>query len=226
MEMEQDKRQGPENNVQETQLEESQRQDVHAESNEPEPDHAPEESADEHADEEHVDYSGYSRQQLVQVIKDLVRETDFRKIDHTLREVKPVFDELREKERTAALARFIEEGGTSEDFEFKSDETDISFDATFRLLKDRRAQYAREQEEKKVDNLRRKEELLVKLRELSDAIDSNNQFDAFKELQREWKSIGPVPGPQAKTLWANYHALVDRFYDNQSIYFELKELDR
>src|SRR5690606_23437208 len=34
------------------------------------------------------------------------------------------------------------------------------------------------------------------------------------------------PGPQAKTLWANYHALVDRFYDNQSIYYELKELDR
>lgn len=31
---------------------------------------------------------------------------------------------------------------------------------------------------------------------------------------------------QSKTLWANYHALVDRFYDNQSIYFELKELDR
>jgi hypothetical protein len=27
-------------------------------------------------------------------------------------------------------------------------------------------------------------------------------------------------------LWANYHALTDRFYDNQSIYFELKELDR
>jgi hypothetical protein len=226
MEMEQDKRQGPENNVQETQLEESQRQDVHAEQNEPESDHGTEESADEHADEEHVDYSGYSKQQLLQVIKDLVRETNFKKIDHILREVKPVFDELREKERTAALARFIEEGGTAEDFEFKSDETDVSFDATFRLLKDRRAQFAREQEEKKVDNLRRKEELLVKLRELSDAIDSNNQFDAFKELQREWKSIGPVPGPQAKTLWANYHALVDRFYDNQSIYFELKELDR
>lgn len=226
MEMEQDKRQGPENNVQETQLEESQRQDVHAEPNEPESDHGTEESADEHADEEHVDYSGYSKQQLLQVIKDLVRETNFKKIDHILREVKPVFDELREKERTAALARFIEEGGTAEDFEFKSDETDVSFDATFRLLKDRRAQFAREQEEKKVDNLRRKEELLVKLRELSDAIDSNNQFDAFKELQREWKSIGPVPGPQAKTLWANYHALVDRFYDNQSIYFELKELDR
>ncbi len=226
MEMEQDKRQEPDNNSQETQLVESQRQDANVETTQPEADSGAEESADEHADEEHVDYSSYSRQELLQVIKDLVKETNFRKVDHVLREVKPVYDDFREKERTAALSRFKDTGGAEEDFEFKGDETDTAFDATFRLLKDRRAQYAREQEEKKGDNLRRKEELLVKLRELSDAIDSNNQFDAFKELQREWKSIGPVPGPQAKTLWANYHALVDRFYDNQSIYFELKELDR
>lgn len=226
MEMEQDKRQEPDNNNQEVQLVENQRQDANAEPNQPESDHSAEETSEEHAEEEHVDYSGFSRQELLQVIKDLVKETNFRKVDHVLREVKPVYDDFRDKERSAALSRFIEGGGAAEDFDFKADETDVAFDATFRLLKDRRAQYAREQEEKKVDNLRRKEELLVKLRELSDAIDNNNQFDAFKELQREWKSIGPVPGPQAKTLWANYHALVDRFYDNQSIYFELKELDR
>ena len=31
---------------------------------------------------------------------------------------------------------------------------------------------------------------------------------------------------QVRPLWASYHALVDRFYDNRNIYFELKELDR
>ena len=61
---------------------------------------------------------------------------------------------------------------------------------------------------------------------LSDSQDTTDQFERFKELQKQWKAIGPVSGPQAKTLWANYHALLDRFYDNQSIYFELKELDR
>jgi hypothetical protein len=61
---------------------------------------------------------------------------------------------------------------------------------------------------------------------LSDSEDTTDQFESFKELQKEWKSIGSVPGAHAKTLWANYHALTDRFYDNQSIYFELKELDR
>jgi hypothetical protein len=185
-----------------------------------------EEVAEEHAEEEHIDYSGYSKQQLAGVIKDLAREDNFKRVDNILREIKPLYDDLREKERVAALSRFIENGGTAEDFEYKGDESDVSFEANFKLLRDRKTQYFRQQEEQKGDNLRRKEILLEKLRELSDALDSNNQFDAFKELQKEWKSIGPVPAAQAKTLWANYHALVDRFYDNQNIYFELKELDR
>jgi hypothetical protein len=68
--------------------------------------------------------------------------------------------------------------------------------------------------------------LLERLRELVDTQDTSNQFNAFKELQNEWRNTGGVPPNQARTLWANYHALVDRFYDNQNIYFELKELDR
>src|SRR5690606_29752494 len=119
-----------------------------------------------------------------------------------------------------------EGGGAEEDFEYKDDELDIAFDAHVRLIRDRRTKQLREEEDRKAENLRIKQELLEKLRELVDSQDMNKQFERFKELQKEWKAVGPVPGPHAKTIWANYHALVDRFYDNQSIYFELKELDR
>lgn len=185
------------------------------------------EHTEESLDDEHKqeDYSNYSKKQLVDLIKDLSRDENFKKVDSVLREIKPFFDEMREKERTIALNKFINNGGTEEDFEFKGDDMDMAFDANLRLIKDRKAQYLREQEDKKTENLQRKEDLLEKLRELVDS-DTNNQFERFKELQKEWKAIGGVPGAQAKTIWANYHALVDRFYDNQSIYFELKELDR
>ncbi|HYF68512.1 MAG TPA: DUF349 domain-containing protein [Ohtaekwangia sp.] len=221
MEMETDKRQEHEH-VQ-AGMAENHGNELHTEVDLSEREH---DDAEEHAEEEHVDYSGYTKQQLAQTVKDLIREDNFKRVDHVLREVKPVFDEIRERERAEALSRFIADGGIAEDFDYKGDEHDISLDANFKLLKDRKTQHFRQQEERKVDNLRRKEELLEKLRELSDSLDTNNQFDAFKELQKEWKSIGAVPGAQAKTLWANYHALVDRFYDNQSIYYELKELDR
>src|SRR5688572_1904307 len=185
------------------------------------------EASEEHHDEfHHVDYSNFTKQQFADLVKELSRADNFKKVDHILREIKPLYDDLREKERAEALMRFIADGGAESDFEFKGDEYDIIFDANLKLIRDRRAQFFKQQEEDKGENLRKKEELLEKLRVLSDSQDTSDQFERFKELQKEWKTIGPVPGAQAKTLWANYHALTDRFYDNQSIYFELKELDR
>ncbi len=187
------------------------------------------ESSEEHHEShegEHVDYSGYTKQQLADLMKDLAKDDNFKKVDNILREIKPIYDELREKERAEALARFVAQGGSVDDFEFKGDENDIVFEANLKLIRDRKTQYYKQQEERKSENLIKKQELLEQLRVLSDSQDTTDQFEKFKELQKQWKALGPVPGPQAKTLWANYHALLDRFYDNQSIYFELKELDR
>ena len=187
------------------------------------------ESLDENLEVEehrHADYSNYSKAQLVGLVKDLSRENNYKKIDHILKEIKPHYDDIREKERLAAMEKFVANGGEPADFDYKSDELDNLFDANLKLIRDRRAQFFRQQEEEKNENLRRKQELVEKLRVLVDSQENTNQFEAFKELQKEWRSLGPVPATHAKTLWANYHALVDRFYDNQSIYFELKELDR
>lgn len=191
------------------------------------PDHEESDHDDSYEDEhKQVDYSDYSKKQLVDLIKELSRDDNFKRVDNVLKEVRHHYDELYEREKNEALNRFIQEGGVEEDFEFKGDELDNAFDAHYKLIKDRRTQYIKQQEDSKVENLQKKQVLIEKLRGLVDLQDSNNQFDAFKELQNQWKTIGPVPGVHAKTIWANYHALVDRFYDNQSIYFELKELDR
>ncbi len=186
------------------------------------------ETSDDHHDHDdhHVDYSNYTKQQLADLIKDLAKDENFKKVDNVLREIKPLYDDLREKERAEALSKFVGQGGTADDFEFKGDEYDNIFDANLKLIRDRKTQFYKQQEERKTENLAKKQELLEKLRVLSDSQDTTDQFERFKELQKQWKAIGPVSGPQAKTLWANYHALLDRFYDNQSIYFELKELDR
>lgn len=187
------------------------------------------ESFDENLEEEehkHVDYSHYSKGQMVDLLKDLSKETNYKKIDHVLKEIKPHYDEIRDRERDAALEKFVATGGEPADFDYKGDDLDNIFDANLKLIRDRRSQFFRQQDEEKNQNLQRKLELIEKLRVLVDSHENSNHFDAFKELQKEWRSVGPVPNSQARTLWANYHALVDRFYDNQSIYFELKELDR
>ena len=179
-----------------------------------------------HHEHEQAGYSNLAKDQLLKLTKELLKEDDFKKVDRTMRELKHAMDEIRGNERTTALNRFILDGGVADDFTYKSDETDIEFDSTSKKIRDRRTQFLRGLEDKKNDNLKKKLELLEKLRDLVDTEDVADQFEQFKKLQGEWKNTGPVPGVQARSLWANYHALVDRFYDNQSIYFELKELDR
>lgn len=184
----------------------------------------------EHAAEEeleHVDYSTFSKSQFVDYLKELVKDGNQQKLDQAIREIKPLFDELKERELTSALNRFILDGGVVDDFDYRADEHTHQFDTMLKQIRDRKVQLQKSQEDQRSENLKRKTELLEKIRELIDSADPTiQQFNKFKELQKEWKNTGAVPVAQNKTLWANYHALVDRFYDNQNIYFELKELDR
>lgn len=172
------------------------------------------------------DYSQFTKTDFIDRIKELAKETDFKRIDQVLKEIKPLFDEIRHAEKSAALERFKLDGGNPDDFEYRLDELDHTFDGTLKLIRDRRNQYYKTQEETRNENLRKKNELLERLRALVDGEDNAQTFNRFKEIQQEWRQIGTVPPAHSKTLWANYHALVDRFYDHRNIYFELKELDR
>jgi len=188
--------------------------------------HSEKETAIDH--EEHLipDFTQLSKKELVEVVKELAKSDDFKKQDVILKEIKPLVDEIRAHEKAEALNRFKNEGGVEDDFEYRLDELDHTFDATIKLLRDKRNQFYKSQEDRKSENLQKKNEILEQLRALIDGEDNPNSFQVFKNLQLQWKQVGPVPMSNIKTLWANYNALIDRFYDHRSIYFELKELDR
>jgi Domain of Unknown Function (DUF349) len=173
-----------------------------------------------------VDYSTFTKVQFATLLKDLAKDGEVRTADSILREVKPFLDDIRERERIDALKIFISDGGTKEDFSFKSDAYDMLIDGSIKLIRDRKVKFQREAEAVRNENLAKKRDVLNRIRELVDAEDNESSFHQFKKLQAEWKNIGQVPPSELKTLWANYHALEDRFYDHRNIYFELKELDR
>ncbi len=179
-----------------------------------------------HEEEEEVDYSTFDKKQLVEAIRELSQSGNFINAEKKARIIKPFFDEIKNAERQIALDKFIAEGGEEGDFYFKHDELTDRFEANYRLIHDNKVNYVRDLEGRKEDNLKKKQDILERLREFVDSEETNIQFDAFKAIQDEWKAVGPVPGPHVRTLWANYNALVDRFFDNRHIYFELKELDR
>jgi len=184
------------------------------------------EEEEDHHDEELPDYSNYDKAQLVEVIKEVSHSDNFKRGDRILNEIKPLFEEIYDAEKKEALDKFLADGGEEADFAMKHDELNDRFDANYQLFKDRRRKHYKELEKQRDENLKRKEEILDKLRELVDEEETITGLNVIKDLQQEWKAIGQVPGAQAKTLWANYNALLDRYYDQRSILYELKELDR
>lgn len=176
--------------------------------------------------EEEVDYSNLSKDELLSALKAVLSSSNFMKADHTVNEIKTHYDEFFIAEKNEALERFVAEGGVEDDFNFKKSDADQEFFALVHDFKVKKTEFFKDQEKQKDRNLEAKNAILDKLRDLVDGEETTLSINAIKSIQEEWKKIGQVPSSQNKNLWASYNALMDRFYDNRSIYFELKELDR
>lgn len=175
---------------------------------------------------EEVDYSHFSKKELIAALKQLMEIDNLLSIDKKANEIKSSFDEIFSIEKHKAMEFFVAEGGVEDDFSYKPLEEDKLFFATYNLYREKRAQFIKAFEKQKEKNLEAKNAILDKLRELVDGEETTHSINAIKHIQEDWKKIGPVPASLNKNLWASFNALMDRFYDNRSIYFELKELDR
>jgi hypothetical protein len=189
--------------------------------------HTEEAHEDDDHDHDHqaVDYSNYSKSQLVEALNGLLNNPDLIKAEKDFRAIKEVFDHIKEAERAEAHKKFIKEGGAEEDFDFHEEPVNLKIDAAIKAFRDKKAKFNKDREKEREENLVKKNHVLEKLRALVDDEESGASMGALKEIQKEWKSVGQVPSQYNKNLWASYNALIDRFYDKRSIYFELKELD-
>ena len=189
---------------------------------------------------EAVDYSNYSKKDFVSTLEKVMADVKenpsvgtFRRSEDTLKEIRPLFEQIKTTEKAEALAKFKAANEDSEEgFDFKFDADVEQFDKFFKGLKDERSKYFQSIEKEKDKNFNQKTELINRLRTLVEGEDSSDPahiktgFNDFKKIQDEWKAAGNVNSPHNNTLWQTFHALVDRFYSNRSIYFELLELDR
>lgn len=185
-----------------------------------------EESAEEEEDHTPEDLSGLTKSQLLHLLKDKLQHGAVLKLDKLAHEIKAAFDDLVAKDTEVALQKFKSEGGSEDDFQYRFQEEDREFNKIFNDFRHQLNSLRKEAEKQKERNLQLKTELLNKLRDLVDGEETTLSMGAIKSIQEEWKSLGPVPAAQSRNLWASFNALMDRFYDNRSIYFELKELDR
>ncbi len=78
---------------------------------------------------------------------------------------------------------------------------------------DRRREYFKEVKEERKDNLKEKEDVLEKLRELQSHENPIQAVNEAKPLQEEFKKAGYVPIKHKNRLWKEYREICDVIYD-------------
>jgi hypothetical protein len=77
----------------------------------------------------------------------------------------------------------------------------------------RRQEDLKRRREEWAANLARKEALCAKAEALADSTEWDNAAALFKQLQAEWKTIGPVRKSRSEAIWQRFRAACDRFFD-------------
>lgn len=140
--------------------------------------------------------------------------------------LKTTFYKIHLAERDAQMKEYLAKGGDPEKYILLPDDTEEAFKAEMQLIKEKRAKIFLAQEEEKQDNLRKKEEIIEKIKATTTSPEeANKSYQDFKALQQEWKEIKNIPADKANEVWKNYQLYVEQFYDMLKLNSEAREYD-
>lgn len=140
--------------------------------------------------------------------------------------LKTIFYKLHVAERDAKLKEYLDAGGDSEAYQITPDETEEAFKAEMGIIREKRAEIFKQQEAEKEENLKKKLEIIEKIKAMATSPEeANKSYQEFKALQQEWKEIKAVPAERANELWRSYQHNVEQFYDLLKLNSEAREYD-
>jgi hypothetical protein len=173
-----------------------------------------------------VDYSEYSKEELVQALKEIIERGNISEIRRDIDIIKSVFYKQLRAETEEIKKKFLEEGGLLQDFKIEANPLEIELKTFLSKYRDSRVEFNKRTDDEKIKNLEEKYIIIEAIKELINSKESlNKTFQEFRELQNHWREIGPVPQQNLKDLWESYHYHVEAFYDYIKINKELRDLD-
>ena len=176
--------------------------------------------------EDIAELDALSKLQLVELLEEVVKETDIQAIKDKVAAIRLHFNKLNKEDMDNELEQFLQSGGTAEAYEHKEDPLEQRFSAAFGIFKANRAKQNEDLEKQKQENLAKKQAILEELKAIIASDESlKKTYDDFRALQDRWKEIGPVPTTENANLWNTYHFLVEQFFDKVKIERELRDLD-
>ena len=166
-----------------------------------------------------------TKQEVIERIKELAHGEEMPQKEE-MEQLKTVFYKLHFAQREAEMKEYLDAGGDPEKYQITPDEDEEVFKAEMGVVKERRAKFAQEQEEIKQENLKKKLDIIEKIKAMVTSPEmANKSYQEFKQLQTEWKELKLVPADKANELWRNYQLYVEQFYDLLKLNNEAREYD-
>ena len=166
-----------------------------------------------------------SKQEILERMKEIAHSDENpqkAEIDY----LKTVFYKLHFAEREAQQKAYLDAGGDPEKYVVAPDEDEIAFKAEMVVIKEKRQKLFMQQEGEKQENLKKKLDIIEKLKTLATSPEeANKTYQEFKKLQQSWREIKAVPAEKANELWRNYQLYVEQFYDLLKLNIEAREYD-
>ena len=183
-----------------------------------------------------VNYSEKNLAELIELFEELVKNEERMKMSKEAEAIKAAFYKRLLKEKADAgmvAAEPIEETEIEEaavETEAVSENPFAAVEAGFKDLynkyKKERAEFNRQLEKERENNLAMKEAVIADLKALLEKQeDVNATFPEFREIQNRWRAVGPVPAQNYRNINDTYQLYVEQFYDMVKINRELRDLD-
>ena len=175
---------------------------------------------------EPINLSIMGKVELIALLGELMESRPVETIINDIENIKINYYKKHKAEIERKRKAFVEQGGELEDFKAEDDPYENEIKELLRKYRDLKADYNKLQDEHKRKNLEEKYKIIEEIKELIRNKESiNRTFQEFRELQKKWRSLGPVPQQNVKDLWETYHHHVEAFYDYIRINQELRDLD-
>ncbi len=157
----------------------------------------------------------FSLKELVEEFRDILDNQPVEKAKKILYKIKEIFDEKWQQAKEEALAKYVEENGSEQGFNFRSPEKE-EMQGLFREFKRRIKESYERYRKRLIENQQKREEILEELKALIDGQFQGSYkeiYQRFKELRQKWFETGPVPRDKYNHLWNSFRFQVERFYD-------------
>lgn len=177
--------------------------------------------------EPQTDYSGYSREQLVEALRELL-QLDIPQIRNRVLAIKQNFAEKNQQYLSQQQEQQNQPDQNTDEQQNtpSTDSITETYNELYNQYRKKRQQYNQQLDAKKQHNMELKNQLLDELRQLINSTDTlKASHDKFNNIQERWKTIGDVPRSEINNLWNNYHFLIEQFFAKVKITKELRDKD-